>query len=273
MKTKKIAAYGFAVIWSAITLFPLYFTLISSVKSNTEIFGLSAFKLPTRYHFEHFVRVFVEAGLGRALFNSFFIASISTLLVVLLASMASFYLAKSTGRLPGMLYAYISIGIMVPIHSTLVPLVKLVSSIDGYNSYFTIIAVYATFQIPFAVFLITGYIRSLNKEIDESAMIDGCGPVRYLFTFVIPISMPIISTTAILTFLFIYNELIFAVLFLTKKEMYTISLSMLSFVGERSVEMGPIFAAIVIAILPMIAVYLTMQEKVIGGLSSGAVKG
>ncbi|CAN7671772.1 carbohydrate ABC transporter permease [Paenibacillus sp. LjRoot153] len=173
----------------------------------------------------------------------------------------------------GILYLYVIVGIMIPFHSTLIPLVKFVASVNGYNSYSTIVVIYSTFHIPFAVFLITGYIRGLNKEIDESALVDGCGPVRYLFSFVIPICMPIISTTAILTFLFTYNELIFAVLFLTKKEMYTISLSMLSFVGERSVEMGPIFAAIVIAILPMIAVYLLMQEKVIGGLSSGAVKG
>lgn len=162
---------------------------------------------------------------------------------------------------------------MVPIHSTLIPLMKIASEFKAQNSYLTMILLYIVFQLPLAIFLITGFMKEISKEIDEAAKIDGCGSFRLLFTILMPHCAPILSTTAIIVYLYIYNDLIFGVMFLTKPEMFTTSVAIMTFVGQRSVELGPFFACIIIAIIPMIAVYITLQERVITGMTAGAVKG
>jgi len=133
--------------------------------------------------------------------------------------------------------------------------------------------VYTAFQLPMSIFLITGYMRIIPKELTEAAIIDGCSMTSLLFRIFIPISAPGIATSGIIAFLFIYNELIFSVMFINERVKFTISLGMLYFVGDRNTQMGPIFASIILAVLPMIIVYLLFQEKVQKGMIAGSVKG
>ncbi len=107
---------------------------------------------------------------------------------------------------------------------------------------------------------------------DESAILDGCGPLRLYGNIIIPLTLPAISTAGIITFLYVYNDLLFGVMFISNKSMYTITLGMLTFVGAKVTEYGPIFASIIITVLPMVIIYLLFQEKVESGLAAGAVK-
>jgi raffinose/stachyose/melibiose transport system permease protein len=132
--------------------------------------------------------------------------------------------------------------------------------------------IYVAFQLPLSVFIITGYMKGISRELDEAAEMDGCSPPRLFFRIILPISKPAIATSAIISFLFFYNELIFAVVFLSEKVKFTISLGMLQFVGYRTVQMGPIFASIVVSIIPMITIYLLFQNQVQHGMVAGAVK-
>ncbi len=270
---QSVSLYAFAIVWSIITLVPLIFVLISSVKRNEDIFYEKMFRLPSVLKFDNYAAAMTKANMGNALFNSLFITSVSTLLLIIIASMAAFVLSRYAFKWNNLVYFYFIIGFMIPIHSTIVPLLRLVSSFNGQNSYVTMILLYVSFQLSISIFMITGFMREISKEIDEAAKIDGCGPVRLLFQIIMPLSAPILSTTAIVVFLYIYNDLIFSVIFLSKEEMYTITLAMMAFVGRQSVEYGPIFACIIISIIPLLTIYLLLQEKVIGGLSAGAVKG
>lgn len=274
-KLKSLPIYILASIWAVITLYPILFTIFSSFKNNDEIFSsaASALKLPTSLRFENYVDAFTKANMLKCLFNSVVISGLSTLLVLLLASMVSFVIARLSYKINNIILLYFTLGVMIPIHTTLVPLLKVVNALHGQNSYVMMIFLYTAFNLPIAILLITGHMKGITKSMDESAIIDGCGPIRLYGNIIMPLTMPAISTAGIITFLFVYNDLLFGIMFISNKNMYTITLGMLTFVGSKVTEYGPIFASIIISIIPMVIIYLLFQEKVEGGLAAGAVKG
>lgn len=264
----------FAVIWSVLTIYPFIITIFSSLKTNDEIFG-AMLQLPTVLRFENYITAIVTANMGRSIINSIYLSSSSTLVLVITASLTSFVFARMNLRFTKTLYMLFILGIILPIHATLIPLAKMISSLPllKSNSYPTLMLIYVAFQLPISVFIITAFMKGISKELDEAAVMDGCSLPRLFFQIILPISKPAIATSAIISFLFFYNELIFAVVFLSEKTKYTISLGMLQFVGYRIVQMGPIFASIVISIIPMITIYLLFQNQVQRGMVAGAVKG
>ncbi|HEX2926586.1 MAG TPA: carbohydrate ABC transporter permease [Ruminiclostridium sp.] len=273
-KLKHLPIYIVACIWVVVNLYPLLFTVISSFKNNDEIFssGTSALKLPASLRFSNYVEAFTKANMARCLMNSILIAGCSTLLVLLFASMVSYVISRFNYKINTALLLYFTLGVMIPIHTTLVPLLKIVNSLHGQNSYLMIIILYTTFNMPMAILLIVGHMKGITKSMDESAILDGCGPVRLFSSIILPLALPAISTAGIITFLYVYNDLLFGVMFISDKSMYTITLGMLTFVGSKMTEYGPIFASIIISVLPMIIIYLLFQEKVESGLAAGAVK-
>jgi raffinose/stachyose/melibiose transport system permease protein len=262
----------FAIVWALVTLYPLLWTVLASLKTNSEIFG-RPFSLPAVYHFEHYLDAFVKANMGASVRNSLVISTSTTLLTVALASMAAYSLAKFRFRWLNLAYILFIAGVIIPIHSCMIPLVRTISAFKGQNNYLVLVLLYTAYNLPMSIFVITGYFRGIPRDLDEAAMMDGCGPLRHLTHILAPIAMPAISTAAILTFLSTYNELIFAMLFITRKALYTVPLALLTFVGYRSTEYGPTFASVIISILPMLLIYLLFQEKVQKGLTAGAVKG
>ncbi len=271
-KLKRAIVYIFPIFWAIVTLYPLYIALISSVKVNSEIFG-SMFKLPKEYHFRFYRDAIEKANMDGCILNSLILTTGSTLLLVIVSSMISFVLAKHTSKFMNMIYYLFIVGIMLPIHSTIIPLAKIISSMNGMNNYFVMILIYVAFQLPMSVFLITGFMRGISNEISEAAAIDGCHLFDLLFRIYIPLSAPGIATSGIIAFLAVYNELIFSVMFITERSKFTISQGLLYFVGDKTVQMGPIFASIILAIIPMIIVYLIFHESVQKGMLAGAVKG
>ena len=162
---------------------------------------------------------------------------------------------------------------MIPVHCTIIPIAGLSTIFKGKNTYWFIILVYVAFNLSQAIFLFTGYLNGIDKELDEAAIIDGCNDFQLLFKILFPISVPIISTEAILAFIYGYGELIFAMILFTDESKYTVARSMLAFSGSYQTSLGPIFACIIIAVLPMIILYIFFHEKVQSGMMSGAIKG
>ncbi|TVY01272.1 carbohydrate ABC transporter permease [Cohnella terricola] len=263
--------YLISILWALVTLYPLVFTVMSSFKTTDEIYS-APFKLPSLYSFSNYAKALFDAGMLRAIGNSFGISIVSTLSVILLGSLASFVLARLGLKFGNAILLYFLLGIMIPIHTTLIPLMKMVSSVNGHNHYLTLILIYTAFHLPFAIFLISSHMRGISKELDESATLDGCGPIRLFASILFPLTMPAIATAFILTFLYVYNDLVIAVIFISDKSMFTIPLTMLTFVARSLTEYGPIFASIVVSIIPMVIVFLAFQERVVSGLAAGAVK-
>lgn len=272
---KRGFAYLLGGFWALVTLYPLFFVLISSFKNNNEIFSSanSAMQLPTVLRFENYHDALVVGGMARALLNSLQLAGMSTVITVLLASMVSFTLSRFRYKLRDVVYMFFLLGIMIPVHATLVPLSKIVAvTLKANNNLFVLALVYTAFHLPLAVMIITAAMRGISASMDEAALMDGCGPFRLYARIILPLAVPALSTVSILTFLYVYNDLLFGVLFISKQELYTIPRAMQTFVGSKITTYGPIFASIILAIGPMIVIYLLFQSKVEQGLTAGAIK-
>lgn len=268
----RVATYLFAGCWAVMTLYPLLFTWFSAFKSTDEIF-YRPFALPEVWRFDNYAASFGEHAMLLSIGNSLFFAGAGVAVLLVVAAMASFVIARYRLFWVTPLFLFFALGIMIPIHSTLIPLVRLINGLRIANRYSSLVMVYTAFNLPLAILILSGFMRELPRELEESAIIDGAGAVQILFRITVPLSTPALATVGILTFQAIYNDLIFALLFITKRGMYTISLTLLRFQGNWNVELGPIFAAIVVAIVPMIIVYVLFQERIERGLSAGALKG
>lgn len=141
------------------------------------------------------------------------------------------------------------------------------------DKYIPLIFLYVAFHMARTILIITGYMRGISSEIEEAAIIDGCNHRQVFYRMIVPLSIPAIVTAGTIAFLYIYNDLLFPLLFISSKQKYSISQGLMSFQGEFSMELGPIFAAIIVSILPMLLVFLLFQRRVISGISAGAVKG
>ena len=262
----------FAFIWGLITIMPLVTTFLSSFKSNNEIFS-NMLSLPQKWLFHNYYDALFGASILRSVINSMILGIGTAFLAIVLSMLAAYVFSRKTHFFVKPIYYLFLAGMLLPVHTAIIPLSKLASGLRLINSYPYIIAVYAAFMLPQSIFLATGFMNSIPKEMDEAATIDGCSMFGILRHILFPMSAPIISTIAVLSFVYGYSELIFSIIFLTDKNLFPVSRGLMFFTGERVTRMGPVFAAIIIAVIPMIILYIIFHEKVQKGMVAGAVKG
>lgn len=269
---RRIVKYALAALWSLVNLVPLAVVALGAFKNTAEIY-LGPFVLPNVWSLRNFDTALLKANVLNGIGNSFLYGLLSVALIVALATMAAFVLSRYSGRLIGGIYIYFVLGVLVPVQATFIPLVSMVARIGGQNSVLTMIVIYVTFNLPLSILLITGYMKGVPRELDEAAKIDGCAVFQTFYRIVAPLSIPSVATAAILGFINVYNDLIFANLFVSSQARQTVTQVINGFSAQYNTDMGATFAALVVAILPMIIVFMCFQEKVINGLSAGAVKG
>lgn len=274
-KENKLMKYGMyicAILWAVFSIAPLIFTLMSSFKSTNQIYG-DAFALPESLDFTNYQTAINKADIAKAVFNSFLLAISTTILVVILATLVAYVITRTKFKLRNLVLIYFVMGLTIPMHTTIIPIADIINRYGFKNQFIPLIFLYATFQLPFAIFMMSGYMRGISKEIDEAAIIDGCGRLRLLFGILLPLSKPAAATISIFSFLGVYNEFIFGLMFLTDKAKYTISVALMSLNGRYSSDKGAIFAAICMFIIPIIIIYIACQKHVEKGITAGAVKG
>lgn len=271
-KIGKSIVYILASFWGLVTILPLFITLLCSVKDNVGI-NLGMFKLPQKWLWSNYTAAFENANIGKAVINSIFLGLSSTVLVIVIALLASYVLSRKKFKLRGAIFIMFLMGVMVPVHCTIIPISSLATKINGKNTFWMLILIYTAFNLAQAIFLFTGYMNGIDRELDEAAIIDGCNDFQLLFKVLTPVSVPIISTEAILAFIYGYGELIFSMSLLSDPNKYTVSRAMLVFSSGHNQLLGPIFASIIIAVLPMLVLYIIFHEKVQNGMMTGAIKG
>ena len=272
LRENSTLTYFFAIFWSAITIIPLFTTFLSSFKSNPEIFS-NMLALPNKWLFQNYYDALFGANILKAVVNSMILGLCTALTVIVVSMLASYVFSRRTHFFVKPVYLLFLTGLLLPVHTAIIPLSKIASGLRQIDSYFYLVMVYAAFQLPQAIFLATGYINSISRELDEAATIDGCSMFGILYYILFPISTPIISTIAVLSFVYGYSELIFSIILLVDKNKFPVSRALMFFTGERVTRMGPVFAAIIIAVFPMIVLYILFHEKVQKGMVAGAVKG
>lgn len=261
-----------AFLFSFIFLYPIYFVLISAFKDNNEIWN-TMFALPKSPQFENFILAVRDIGILRSVLNSFIFSTSATIIVVVVVTMGAYVIARKLLKIAGLLKVYYLLGLMVPAYGMLIPIVKLFAGLGLRDQYFPMIILYAGINFPLCFYLLTAYISSISTELDEAAFLDGCTTFGVVFRIIFPIAKPGIATAAIVSFLTVYNELIFANTLLQQKSMQTISVTLLGLRGERFSSWGSMFASIVLSIVPIIIVYFIFQDSIEKGVTSGAVKG
>jgi raffinose/stachyose/melibiose transport system permease protein len=264
--------YFFAIFWSVITIVPFLTTIFSSFKSNTEIFS-NMLRLPEKWLVQNYYDALFGANILQSVINSTILGLGTAFLVIVVSMLAAYVFSRRTHFFVKPVYILFLTGLMLPVHTALIPLSKIAAGLRMIDSYLFLIFVYSAFQLPLAIFLSTAYMNTISRQMDEAATIDGCNTFGVLYHILFPMSAPVISTVAVLSFVYGYSELIFSIILLTSRAKFPVSRALLFFIGERISRMGPVFAAIVIAVIPMAVLYVVFHEKVQAGMVAGAVKG
>lgn len=263
----------FLVIWAVIQIFPLYWLLTFSLKENSEIFGGNLVGIPAIFLWQNYEKALVNGKTAIYLANSLFVTTFTIIITVVFSIMAAYALTRMNWKFRKQTLMLFIIGLMVPIHAALLPVLIMLRQMKLTNTYWSLILPYVAFAIPMAIMIFTGFIQSIPKELEESACIDGCNIYKTFFKIIMPLLKPAIATVAIFTFLQSWNELMFAVVFISNDRFKTLPVGIQSMAGQYSTEWGPIGAALVVATLPTIIIYLLMSKQVQSSLIMGAVKG
>lgn len=252
-------------------LLPFYILITTSFKASDDL--SSKWVMPGYLYLDNFVNAWREARLPVAFRNNIIVTALSVLLIVLTGSVAAYPLARRQTGWNKFMYALFVSALIVPPLTILVPLYKYMVDIGGMNTYWGIVLLHVTFNLPMTIFLYTGFIGTIPRDLDEASMIDGAGRLGLFYRILLPLLKPITATVVILTGVAVWNDYQFSVFFLQKQELRTFTVALSSFFGSYTNEIGWVAAGSLIGALPMVAVYLFLQRYFITGLSSGAVKG
>lgn len=254
-------------------LFPLYWLITFSLKSNVEIFGENIIGLPREWRFENYITALSNSSVFTYFMNSVFYSVTTVIVVAIITSMASYAIARMNWKLKAPVFTIFTLGIMIPAQAALLPLFQIMNKTGLKGGYLGLLIPYIAFAIPMSVMIIVGFFRGIPKEMEEAAYIDGCGIFKCFFTIMLPMVKPAIATATIFTFLGTWNELMFANTLIDKDAYRTLPVGIMSFSGQYSTDWGLIGAGMVLATLPTIIIYFLLSNQVQESLVAGAVKG
>ncbi|WP_435923756.1 carbohydrate ABC transporter permease [Paenibacillus sp. DYY-L-2] len=259
-------------IYGILTLYPFLWLLISAFKTNTDFYN-RPFGLPEVWQGDNFIRAWDSSRMGTAFGNSLIVSVGSLVLTLFLSALCSFILARFQFRWKGWVSVFFVIGMLIPIHSTLVPLFILMKQMSLLNTYWALVLPYTAFALPTAIFVLTAYLTGVPRELEEASFIDGTGLWGLFFRIMLPISLPALSTVTILSFLHAWNDFSFALVFISRTELKTLPLAIANFADGYQTDYGLTLAAMTMSVVPTIVLYLLFQEQMMKGMTAGAVKG
>lgn len=254
--------------------FPLLWLISASLKSSGELNSLTVSLIPQDFHWENYSEALSRQGLVRSAWNSAIVAIVSTALVVVIALPASYVLARLRGKIRAAGVGWILVSQVFPVILIILPLFLILRTIGLTDSLVGLTLVHTTYTLPFALWMMQGYVSAIPVDLEEAGSMDGASRFTVLRTIVFPLLMPGIVATAMFSFVSSWNEFFFALVLLQSPENYTLPITLKMFIGgEGKVALGPLAAGSVLAAIPSIVFFSIMQKKLTGGLLSGAVKG
>lgn len=256
---------------SITVLYPLLLTVTVALKTAPEM-AQSYLSLPARLYFGNFLGVFKEVNYMQGLFNSALITGLSVVLVLLLNTLAGYAIARNMHKKTfKAMYFYFVSGLFVPFTIIMLPLIKLLYS-AGLNNHAGLILGYVFFGLPQNVFLTVGYLQSVPKELEESAIMDGAGIIQTFRKVIFPLMKPINAAISVFTMILVWNDFLLPMLLIQKNSQMTLPLMQFAFQGKFQTDYGLAFASYLMALLPAVLFYLVAQRWIVSGLMSGAIK-
>ncbi|MBJ6360629.1 carbohydrate ABC transporter permease [Paenibacillus sp. MAHUQ-46] len=260
------------IVLALLFLFPLYITVVSGFKTYNEIMA-SAWAFPKSFNFDNYRTVWHQINIPGAFLNSLIITVTAVSAILLFSSAAAYQLVRRPGVVSNIIFFGILSAMVLPFQTLMIPLVKVAKELMLIDSLYGLIIIYCGFGVPLALFLYHGFIKSVPRELEEAAQIDGSGTFGVYFRILLPLMKPITSTIAILHTLWIWNDFLLPLITLTSAKNKTIPLASSIYFGEYNNEWGLAMAALSYAIIPMVVFFLLMQKYIIEGITTGAVKG
>lgn len=259
-------------LYAIVTLYPLFWLVISAFKTNQDFFN-QPFGLPQEWQIENVTRAWELGDMGRAMFNSTLVTISAVVLTVVLGTLAAYAISRFQFKLSGVVKGLFLLGMLIPIHSTLVPLFIFMNKINMLDSYWSLILPYTAFELSIAIFLCIAYMASIPKEVEEAALIDGNGWWGVFGRIILPLCLPVIATVTIIAFLRFWNDFSFALVFINTQALKTLPLSLSLFSDGFGTDYALTMGAMLIAVIPTIVIYLIFQEQIMKGMVAGSVKG
>jgi raffinose/stachyose/melibiose transport system permease protein len=269
MRVKKFIFELVVVLFSFIYIIPAWMVFVNSLKPRLEAnkFGLG---LPSVFMFQNYIKVFMEGDIARSFINGVFIATTSVACVIIISSMAAFYISRSKTKTAVWSYYYFISGLLIPV--ALIPSYIILLLLKLNNTYEGLIFMFVTYCLPVSIFLYTGFIKTISGEIDEASIIDGCGTIRMFFQIIFPLLKPATITVLVINFVGVWND-ITTQLYFASSDKWTMPMTVYKFYGMYLSDWNLVFADVIITIIPVLLVYIFAQKFLVTGMMAGAVKG
>ncbi len=272
VRASSVFLYLFLIIVAVIQVYPLIWLFLFSFKDNNEIYSGNAMGIPHIWRASNYSTVLTSGNVGRYLLNSVIVTSITILVSTLLITTSSYAISRMYWKGKHAFLNYILLGLMVPLHATLLPLFIILRDMNLLNSYLSLIVPYVAFALPVGIFIMEGFMKNIPRELEEAACLDGCNIYQMFWHIVLPLIRPAIATVAIFTYLSSWNELMFANTFISDDKFKTLTVGIMSLSGQQGTAWGPIGAGLVIATVPTLIIYFLFSDQLQKSVMAGAVK-
>jgi raffinose/stachyose/melibiose transport system permease protein len=258
-------------IYTLVIVVPLLVVLTGAFKTRRELVE-SPLGLPTSPTLDNLERVFSTQSMGTAFLNSILVTGAAVLVTLFVASLAAFGLARVRGRWGWLVFGFLVLGMAVPAQTAIVPQYVLFRQLGLLNSLTGLVIAEVVVTLPVAVFILTGFMRTLPAELFEAASMDGASPWRTYRSVVLPLSRPSLAAAAIFLFVITWNDLLYPLLFISTPDKRTLPLVLLGFKGEFLTDYPVLFAGVLVASAPLVVVYVFLQRYFVAGLTAGSAR-
>ena len=272
-KAVEATSHVLLALWTIIVIVPFLWVVLSSFKTTKEILA-SPFSLPAHWQFDNYAHAWTDAGIRQFFLNTVIVVSVALVLVMLLGAMCAYVLARFTFPGSRSIYYLMLAGLTFPIFLAIVPLFFILKNIGLINTLPGLIMVYVAFALPFTVFFLYAFFRTLPDDVYEAALIDGAGEWKTFFRIMLPMARPGMAAVAIFNFLGLWNQFLLPVALNTDQSKYVLTQGMASFASQAgyAVDFGALFAAVVITVVPVLIVYVIFQRRLEGSVSRGTFR-
>ena len=275
----KAALFWKAAMWLmvfvavVIVLFPFYWMINTSLKPASEIFQSPPSFFSLNWTLQPYLEIWSSRPIARYFLNSLIVSGGATLLAMILSALAAYGFSRFYLRWENLLIILLLFTQMLPGTLLIIPYFQLMAEAGLINNYLSLILAYVSFALPFSTWMLIGFFRSIPRDLDEAAMVDGCGRIETFWRVVLPLSLPGLVAVAIFTFLLAWNAYVWALVLTTNPRMFVLPVGIANMMGEYQVQWNEMMAASVLATLPVVVLYIFLEKYLVAGITAGAVKG
>jgi raffinose/stachyose/melibiose transport system permease protein len=271
LNTNVLLMHIFLGVNALIMLYPILVMVISGFKTNYEIYN-RPFSLPNSFNLDNFIVIWTETDVPAYFLNSVIVTTLSVAFLLVMGTMAAYALARYNFKGNIMLYLFFLSGLMLPLRLAIIPLFIQLKALGLIDTLFGLIAIYTAMGLPSTVFILTGFLKTLPSELEDSARIDGASEARILVQIMLPLIMPALVIAGIYNAVPIWNDFFFPLIFIHDPQWKTLAQGLTMFFGEYSINYGVLYAGLTLAALPIVVIFIIQSKQFIAGMTAGAIK-